>query len=304
MVELAGAPGVSGKTRVFCVLGHPIGHSLSPVMQNAAMRAMGIDGVYVAFDVEPGNLRSAVAGLQALGVAGVNCTIPHKEALLPLVDELSEEAELIGAVNTLEFRQGRIIGHNTDAPGFLAALRALKVETAGKQVLVLGAGGSARAIVTALCRGGARVTIANRTLARARELANTVQGQVAGAEVAAALMEPAVSSQIVEAADLVVNTTSLGMAPQVNAMPPVPAGALHAGQFVYDLIYNPFETRLLRTARERGCQTSHGAGMLAHQGALALEIWTGCPAPAGLMERVIVERLGGLSMGTPSGTGS
>jgi len=283
--------GISGKTRVFCVLGHPVGHSVSPAMQNAALREMGLDGVYVAFDVAPGDLPAAVAGLQALGVAGVNCTIPHKEALIPLMDELSEDAAAIGAVNTIVFRDGRKIGHNTDAPGFLAALRDEGVEPAGKQVVVLGSGGSARAVVFALAKEGARVTVANRTVARAQELASEVNGRTDAGTVAAIAMEPDALAGPVAGAQILVNTTSIGMSPQVDAMPPVPVEALHPGLFAYDLIYNPLETLLLRTARARGARGAHGAAMLAHQGALALEKWTGMPAPARLMQRVILETL-------------
>lgn len=284
---------ISGKTAVFCVLGHPVGHSLSPAMHNAALREMGLDGVYVAFDVAPEGLGAAVLGLQALGVRGVNCTIPHKEALVPLMDELSPDAELIGAVNTIVFQEGRRIGHNTDAPGFLADLRARGCDPAGKEALVLGAGGSARAVVVALARCGARVALANRTPQRAEELARHVNAAVGEERVRPLAMEPSALQEAVQAAGLLVNTTSLGMSPRVGEMAPVPPQAFHPELFVYDLIYNPRETALLRTARERGAGAAHGAGMLARQGALSLELWTGRPAPAELMERVVLEKLSG-----------
>jgi shikimate dehydrogenase len=263
-------------------------------MQNAALREMGIDGVYVPFDVPPERLPEAIRGLRALGAAGVNCTIPHKEALLPLLDEVTGEAAQIGAVNTIVFRDGRLIGHNTDAPGFLAALRDQGVDPEGKRVVVLGAGGSARAVIVALARCGARVALANRTRERAQQLADQVNRDVGAGSVEAIGTGREDLGPAVQTAEVLVNTTSLGMSPRVEEMPPVPVEALHAGLFVYDLIYNPLETRLLRTARERGARGIHGAGMLAHQGALALELWTGSPAPVPLMERVIVE---GLSAG-------
>lgn len=285
--------GVGGKTRVYCVLGHPVGHSLSPAMHNAALAEMGLDGVYVAFDVAPEDLPDAVRGLQALGVGGVNCTIPHKQALLPLMDEVSEAAALIGAVNTIVFREGKRIGYNTDAPGFLAALRAAGAEPEGRQVLVLGAGGSARAVVVALARSGAKVVVANRTAARAEELAAEVNEKlrsdaVRGMELRETALEPVVATS-----EIIVNTTSAGMSPRVEEMPQLPLQALRPGTFIYDLIYNPAETRLLREARLRGARGTHGAGMLARQGALALELWTGQPAPAELMERVILDTLQG-----------
>lgn len=260
-------------------------------MQNAALRALGLDGIYVAFDVAPEGLEAAVRGLQALGVGGVNCTIPHKEALVPLMDELSADAAAIGAVNTIEFRDGRRIGHNTDAPGFLTALRDAGVEPAGAEVVVLGAGGSSRAVVVALVRAGATVRLANRTVARAQELADHVNGKLETNAVRAIPMDEDALDAAVRQARVLVNTTSLGMSPKLDEMPPVPLRAFHPDLFVYDLIYNPLETKLLRTARSQGATGTHGAGMLAQQGALALEIWTGCPAPAPLMEQVILESL-------------
>jgi shikimate dehydrogenase len=284
---------INGKTRVFCVLGHPVGHSLSPAMQNAALREMGLDAVYVAFEVAPEGLPDAVRGLQALGVGGVNCTIPHKEGVLSLLDEVSAEARFIGAVNTVVFREGHRVGYNTDAPGFLAALRQQGVEPGGRRAVVLGAGGSARAVLVALARAGAQVTLANRTLSRARELAAELNGKMGTEAIRAVPMEPRELEEAVRGARLLVNTTSVGMSPGADETPPVPDAAFHSGLFVYDLIYNPLETKLLRRARERGAQGAHGAGMLAHQGALALELWTGKPAPVGLMQEVIVNRLGG-----------
>jgi len=262
-------------------------------MQNAALQAMGLDGVYVAFDVAPEDLSDALRGLQALGVVGVNCTIPHKEALLPLLDEIAPDAAFIGAVNTVVFQDGRRVGYNTDAPGFLAALAAEGIEAGGKPAVVLGAGGSARAIVAALAQAGAAVTLANRTLPRAEELAAEVNRKVGRGAVRAVLLEPEALRADVEQAGLLVNTTSVGMSPRVDETPPVPVEALHPGLFVYDLIYNPLETGLLRAARARGARGANGAGMLAHQGALALRLWTGEPAPAELMHRVILERLSG-----------
>ncbi|HEU4752810.1 MAG TPA: shikimate dehydrogenase, partial [Armatimonadota bacterium] len=241
---------IGGKTRVFCVLGHPIGHSLSPAMQNAALRAMGVDGVYVAFDVSPADLPDAVRGLRALGVSGVNCTIPHKEALLGLADEISEEAAFIGAANTLVFRDGRTVAHNTDAPGFLAALREAGVRPEGQRAVVLGAGGSARAVAVALGRCGATLTIANRSRGRAEELAEGLDRKFGAGTARASDLSPEALGACLREAGLLVNTTSVGMSPKQDEMPPVPVGALHPGLFVYDLIYNPLETRLLRAARE------------------------------------------------------
>lgn len=264
---------------------------MSPAMHNAALAEMGVDGVYVAFDVHPDGLPDAVRGLQALGVGGVNCTIPHKQALAPLMDEVSEDAALIGAINTIRFQDGKRVGENTDAPGFLSDLRAAGAEPAGKQALVLGAGGSARAVVVALVRAGARVMVANRTLGRAEELAAELNGKLQVDAVRATELRAELLTEITASSEIIVNTTSLGMSPNLAAMPDLPVRALRADAFVYDLIYNPVETRLLREARKRGVRGTHGAGMLARQGALALEMWTGLPAPAELMEQVILDTL-------------
>lgn len=261
-------------------------------MQNAALGAMGLDGVYLAFDVAPERLATALSGLAALGAVGVNLTIPLKERVLPLLDHVSPEAARIGAVNTITFKDNRIEGYNTDAPGFIASLRGCKVDPEGKRCLVLGAGGSARAVAAALAGAGARLMLANRTPERAAELARILTEDGGDSAVELVPMEGAALSRAVATAELLVNTTSVGMAPHGDDLPPAPVGALHAGLFVYDLVYNPVETRLLAAARQAGARGCNGLGMLAHQGALALEIWTGRAAPAALMEQVLRQAVG------------
>ena len=262
-------------------------------MQNAALRVMGINGAYVAFDVAPEHLGIAIRGLAVLGAAGANCTIPHKQAVIEHLDELDEEASFIGAVNTIVFdRVGsgsvRLRGHNTDAYGFLTALQAHGVEIAGRRALVLGAGGSARAVVAALARTGAMVSLAGRTRRRAELLAEEFNQKLGAERIRAIADSGEELAEHTRGADLIVNTTPVGMSPQVDTLPPCPVESLRPGQFVYDLIYNPLETRLLQAARGAGAEGAHGAGMLAHQGARALELWTGRPAPADLMEREIL----------------
>lgn len=286
---------IKGSTRVFCVLGHPVSHSRSPAMQNAALAAMGIDGVYVAFDVAPECLPEAIHGLKALGIGGVNCTVPHKEAVLDLCDELDHEAALLGAVNTLMFREGRIIGHNTDGYGFLADLQSEGWNGKGETALVLGAGGAARAVVASLSRICGRVVIANRTTERAVALAREFNDKLEGLEGHAGLEAIGYSAEdlrrCAREADLIVNTTTLGMSPRIDEMPPLSPESFRQGQWVYDLIYNPLETKLLQTARAAGARGMHGAGMLAHQGARALELWTGRKAPAELMKQTVLKTL-------------
>ncbi len=282
---------ITAKTRLFAVLGHPVAHSLSPQMQNAALAEIGWDGVYVAFDVAPERLEAALRGLAALGVGGVNLTIPLKERAPALLDWLTPEAARIGAVNTVRIADGHLEGFNTDAPGFLAALRGLGMEPAGKHGIILGAGGSARAVAVALLGSGAKITLANRTEERAWELARFLNDGEGVSRVSVVAMEEDSLARALAGADLLVNTTSIGMTPHADDPPPVPAWALHPRLFVYDLVYNPPETRLLAAAKHLGAPAANGIGMLAHQGALALEIWTGLPAPAATMERVLREAL-------------
>jgi shikimate dehydrogenase len=284
-------PRIKGSTRVFCVLGHPVSHSRSPAMQNAALASMGIDGVYVAFDVPPESLAEAVSGLKALGVGGVNCTVPHKEAALDLCDALDDEAALLGAVNTLVIRDGRIIGHNTDGHGFLSDLRSGGWNGEGEDALVLGAGGAARAVVASLGRICRRVVIANRTRERAEALAREFNEKLGIQSLEAIGFSAEDLGRRAGESNLIVNTTTLGMSPRFDEMPPLPPDCFRSGQLVYDLIYNPLETRLLRVALAAGARGMHGAGMLAHQGARALELWTGREAPAELMKQTVLSAL-------------
>lgn len=261
---------ITGRTRVACVWGHPVAHSRSPVMHTAALAALGLDWVYMAFDVPPARLAEAVAGVRGLGLAGVNVTVPLKERVVPLLDTLSDEARRIGAVNTIVNREGVLHGDSTDGEGFLRALaEAGRPELFGQRALLLGAGGSARAVAFALARQGCAVVVANRTEEKAHALAGAVNHCYKGQASAAGWGEDA------GPVDLIVNATSLGLSPHTEAMPVLPPHVLSTHPFVYDLIYNPAETRLLRLAREAGCPASNGLGMLVWQGALSLAQWTG-----------------------------
>jgi shikimate dehydrogenase len=248
-------------------------------MHNAAFAACGIDGVYVPFEVAPGDIGAALAGVRALGMYGVNVTVPLKELVAPHVDELSERVRVVGSVNTVVRRaDGSLYGDSTDGPGFLAAVAAEGVTVGpGTRVVVLGAGGSARAVVYALAEAGAAVVVANRSVERAAALAAEFAG-LPGRIAAAPLTEAAVGAALEDAAVLV-NTTSVGMHPDHGAMPPVPADALTPTLFVSDLIYNPAETRLLALARSRGCRVQNGVEMLVRQGALSFAQWTGVAEP-------------------------
>jgi shikimate dehydrogenase len=282
--EVAAVP-VRGTTRVVGVFGYPVRHSASPPMHNAAFKARGLDWVYVPFEVAPENLGVALAGVRALGMAGVNVTVPLKEQVAPFLDEVTERARLIGSVNTVVNENGRLSGDSTDGPGFLAALGEAGVEAAGRKVVVLGAGGSARAVVHALAEAGAQVVVANRTPERARAMAERFAS--VGRIDTAPLTEEALRESLRGAAALV-NTTSAGMHPQENEMPPVPVDALEPPLFVSDLIYNPAETRLLALARARGCRVQNGVEMLVQQGAVAFHLWTGIKPPVAVMRAAVL----------------
>ncbi len=281
---------INGKTKTCAIIGDPIEHSMSPIIQNAAFRACNLDCVYVAFRVKREDLKEAIKGFRAIGIRGLNVTIPHKVAIMPLLDAVDPVAEAIGSVNTVVNDNGRLTGYNTDAPGFLEPLANREIELKGKNVTVLGAGGAARAVTFMLANEGANLTLLNRTLARAEELANRIESslkkKIAVLELNGKNLESAVAG-----ADIVVNTTSVGMTPGVNETP-VPAGLLRRGMAVYDIIYNPVETRLLREAREKGAVTLNGVEMLAWQGALAFEKWTAYKAPIDIMLQELRKVLG------------
>ncbi len=275
---------VTGKTRVVGVWGHPIGHSRSPAMHNAALEALGLDWVYVPFDVAPGDAAAAVAGLRALGLAGVNVTVPLKEMVLPLLDAVDEDARWIGSVNTIHNKDGRLFGYSTDGAGFLRSLEAAGQAAQGRRVLLLGAGGSARAVAFALAAQGGHCRIANRTETRAAGLARDVNQRFPGTASVAGWGADAGTF------DLLVNTTTLGMQPNEDAMPTLPPDAFASCPLVCDLIYAPAQTRLLTQAASAGCETLNGVGMLVWQGALSLALWTGWPLeemPVAIMEAAV-----------------
>lgn len=281
---------LSGRTQILGIFGDPVEHSLSPVMQNAALKEAGIDAVYVPFHVVPEQLPAAVASLRSLQIRGVNATIPHKETICSLLDDLDEDAALIGAVNTVVNQDGRLIGYNTDGAGLVASLKAdLDFDPVQKSVLVLGAGGAARAAIVSLLRQGCRhVTIANRTPERARQLVYTFQDKFKGTTLAVAGVTSAELTTAVAACDLVLNTTSIGL--QGEAFSDFPWGAVSSKSCFYDMVYRRGGTPFVARAKESGARAVNGLGMLAAQGELAFELWTGQPPPSGVMKcRLLAE---------------
>jgi shikimate dehydrogenase len=284
---------ISGKTKVCGVIGDPIEHTMSPVMHNAAFSELGLDYVYLAFRVRAEGLAQAIEGMRALNIRGLNVTIPHKVAVIPFLDELDPLAEKIGAVNTIVSDAGLLRGYNTDATGFLKALKDKGFEPGGKRVAVLGAGGAARAVSFILAESGANLVILNRRQeldwaeALARQISHTFKKEVKALESDAANLKAAL-----ESADIVVNATSVGMSPHSDESP-VPAKLLRPGMVVFDIVYNPLKTRLATEAARAGAETVMGLDMLVGQGALSFEMWTGKKAPVELMKRKVVRMLGG-----------
>ena len=281
---------ISGKTKVCGIIGDPIEHTMSPVMHNAAFKKLGLDFVYLPFRVKKEELSRAVDGVRALNIKGLNVTIPHKVAIIPFLDKLDLLAEKIGAVNTIVNDEGVLTGYNTDATGFLQALLEQGVEPEGKNIVILGAGGASRAISFILAERGAHLVILNRQSGRAEELAQRIS-QVFKREVKALSLSEENLAQVLARADILVNTTSVGMVPDIDETP-VPAGLLKPGLIVFDIVYNPVQTRLLKEAEAAGAKTINGLEMLVWQGALAFEKWTGQKAPLDLMKGEAIKASG------------
>jgi len=282
---------VSGKTTVCGVIGDPIEHTMSPAMHNAAYKAAGLDFIYLGFRVTAPELRDAMTGMRALGIKGLNVTIPHKVAVIPFLNRVDPLAEKIGAVNTVVNEKGMLVGYNTDAMGFLRALVEHGVEPRGMKVLLLGAGGAARAIAYILAEEGAHLVILNRKeeFSWAKELAERI-GKAYDMAVGVGELDGDAVAQAIGDSDIVVNATSVGMTPNAGQSP-APAELLCPGLLVFDVVYNPIETRLLREARAAGADTIDGLQMLVWQGALAHEKFTGQAAPVDIMRQAALKVL-------------
>jgi shikimate dehydrogenase len=281
---------ISATTRVAGVIGDPVRHSLSPVLHNSAYRELGLDWVYVAFEVPDGATRDALAAMRALGLAGLSVTMPHKTAAAECCDEVSADAAALRSVNTISVAAGgRLVGDSTDGEGFLRSLRDAGHDPAGASVVVLGAGGAGRAVARALGRAGAHVIVSARRPDAAAVAAQLASGtSVPWDERAAATA----------AATLVVNATPLGMADGRGADElAVPLDSLHTGQVLADLVYHPLDTALLRGAQARGAAVVDGLGMLVHQAALQVEAWTGRNAPVAVMRSAAEQALRPISAG-------
>lgn len=295
---------VTAETGLLGLIGWPVAHSLSPAMHNAAAAALQLDVVYLPLPVMPQRIEAALRGLVALGFLGANVTVPHKQAVIPFLQTIEPAAQAIGAVNTIKVtqptnsqspipnRQSRIPhlhGANTDWSGFLADLQEREIGVEDRDCLVLGAGGSARAVVYALARAGARVTVFARRAPQAQDLVADLQDHLQAGTLQAALWTQLSEVQTYRQ-PLLVNTTPVGMHPHEGASPWPEDLAFPPGCEVYDLIYNPQETRLMQRARAAGCRAVNGLGMLLQQGALAFELWTGVKPPLEVMGAALREQ--------------
>jgi len=281
---------ISGTTAVCAVIGDPIRHSLSPCIHNAAFQHLGLDYAYVAFRVGLKDLGDAVRGMRGLSLRGLNVTTPLKLEIMQHLDRLDGSAEAAGAVNTVLNQDGTLVGYDTDGKGALAALEEGERRLAEEKVVIMGAGGASRAISQTLAGEALEVVILNRTPERAERLAEEVSERV-GRRVRSGKLCRNVLKEELEDADVLVNATSVGMRPREGETP-VDGDLLRPGLLVFDLVYDPPETRLLREARSARAETIDGLTMLVHQGAASFEIWTGMRAPVRVMMRAARERLG------------
>ncbi|HHV96215.1 MAG TPA: shikimate dehydrogenase [Clostridiaceae bacterium] len=287
---------VTGKTKLLGVIGNPISHSISPELHNTLSNYMGIDAVYVPFKVEREKLGDAVRGLKALNFKGFNITIPHKSNVIEYLDELSREASFIGAVNTVKIIENKLYGYNTDVDGFVNSFK----EEAGtgftnKKVAIIGAGGAARAIAIGVANEGAqKIFIINRTLSKAIQIRDIIISNImpykeCPENIESFQLNDSACTEVLKLADIIINTTSIGMHPDIDCMPVPEHVEFNSNQIVYDAIYNPSKTKFLQQAENKGCKIINGLGMLIYQGIKAYEIWMDITVPKEIAREIFNE---------------
>jgi shikimate dehydrogenase len=271
---------ISGKTKITGLLGYPVEHSLSPVMHNAAFEALGLDYCYVAFPVHPDCLKDAVAAIKALNLAGVNVTIPHKEKVIPFLDEIDKEASIIGAVNTIVNSNGRLKGFNTDGRGFMQFLFECGISVEGKEVLIVGAGGASRALSYYLGKEAKKVCLYDIEKKKAEQLIEGLKNTLSTISTVDNITK-------IDNFNIIINATPLGLKEEDPL--PLDTTLLRPEQIVCDLIYK--NTRLLKEAAKKGCVVLHGLGMLLWQGVFAFELWTGVTPPVDIMRDTLYKSM-------------
>jgi shikimate dehydrogenase len=293
MTQKSDSTKISAKTKLLAVIGHPIEHSMSPKMHNAALQDLGLDYVYVAYHVLPENLKNAVNGFRALDIKGVNVTIPHKVEIMQYLDEIEETAQKIGAINTIKNENGFLKAKNTDGEGFMRALKDARFNPKGKKAVMLGAGGAARSIAFFVAKEVEQLTIINRIedFDIAVELTDRLK-EVYKIPINCVKTDAKETiADSIKNAELLINTTPVGMHPNIDASP-IDPNLLHSNLFVYDIVYNPIITKLQADAAKIGCKTLSGLEMFVNQGLIAFEWWTGQTPNKDLMRSVVKEHLG------------
>jgi len=282
---------ISAKTRLCAVIGDPVEHSLSPEIHNSAFTESGLDFAYVAFHVRKGDIERAVSGMRALGIRGLSVTIPHKVNIVPFLDHIDEVARNIGSINTVVNDEGYLVGYSTDGLGALRALQAEACDPAGRAVLLLGSGGAARAIAFSLATltPPPAVTILGVEQDELLKLERDLRKRTS-LLVSAALLSDDALKEASQSSSLIVNATPVGMTPHVDHTV-IPSELIRPDHSVFDIVYTPFETRLLRETKTAGALAIPGIGMFVHQAAIQFELWTGKPAPLGVMTETVRKAL-------------
>jgi shikimate dehydrogenase len=280
---------ITGKTRVCGVIGEPIEHTLSPLMHNSAFEALKLDYVFLAFRVKPVEVETAVNGMRALNIRGLNVTMPHKSTVIKHLDRVDLSAQIINSVNTILNKENLLFGFNTDGVGALKALKENGVELKGRKVLLLGAGGAARAIAYTMAKEADELAVLNRTVKQAQALAKLLEKSFNKKIVAGSLSQSDIQSNLQDS-DILINATSVGMKPKTEESPVSPK-LLRSNLSVMDIVYNPLETKLSKDAKEAGAKVVRGVEMLIYQGAASFEIWTGKSAPVEVMRQAALIHL-------------
>jgi len=281
---------ITSTTKLYALIGDPVEHSLSPAMQNTAFQSLGLNYVYLSLRVEPEKLQQAIEGLRALNIQGFNVTIPHKVAVIKYLDEVDQHAKDIGAVNTVVNREGKLIGYNTDGAAALAVLREGDSDPMGRKVVLLGAGGAAKALAFHIATIASRTVIINRTEDSAVGLASSLCRRLKTESVIGRKLTRTTLQKELRDADILINATPVGMHPNVDETL-VDRSLIHSNMTVFDIVYNPVETKLLREASASGARVISGVKMLVYQGALAFEIWTGRKPPVDSMLKALTEAM-------------
>jgi len=280
---------IDGETKIYGVIGDPIGHSLSPTIHNVAFRKLGLNAIYLAFQVKSENLVRAVEGFKALNIQGFNVTIPHKTSIMSLLDKVDPLAEKIGAVNTVKNVDGKLFGYNTDGLGALQALKKSKVKLDNKKIVLIGAGGAGKALAFTFANYAKEMVILNRTEEKAVKLSKTISENFSLQVKGLKLTQENLKNEL-KNADLLVNATSLGMYPNVDETP-VDKNLINQNLVVFDVVYNPLKTRFLKEAEEKGAKIVNGLSMLIYQAVEAFKIWTGLNPPVKTMFKVALKEL-------------